>query len=494
MIDALKPIETQCNFNLTIPGQNLEKNNIVFLVRNIVMGFLEEFRFLLKGDEKKIGRNKDYKTIELLGLVVLGTLNNVNSCRGLEKWVKNNDETCTYVLDNKKPSKSTISRFFKGRELLIELLFEYIVEIGLNLDLIGTNHASFDGTVLKANASRYKLITIEELKYLENLIISFDNLIDYTSIKSELKKYYVEEFVDENNENLIKEVKNNLKQEATKLLVKALKNSEEEDSVLKFIDYLKENYDGKHTISVTAPECRWMKDKKGNIGLNYNYQVVTDDKNDFIVAQKLVNDPTDHKQAIPMMQQTKKNLSKYPDFSTLDNGYLTNETLEFFFRENINAVIPDRNESSKIKNKTKDNKFKKPNFQYNWDNDAYICPENKILKYKNNRKINKEIYRVYSTNECKNCKELGKCTSGRKREIFDLAHPLRRKMQENYRSDFGRQLYKKRFHTGETYFATLKESRNFRGIKRKTIKKAQMELTLQAIAHNIKIIHKHLCT
>jgi len=53
-----------------------------------------------------------------------------------------------------------------------------------------------------------------------------------------------------------------LKKEAINLLAKFLLNSAEKENVLKFIDYLKENYNGKHTISVTDPECRWMKDKK----------------------------------------------------------------------------------------------------------------------------------------------------------------------------------------------------------------------------------------
>jgi len=65
-------------------------------------------------------------------------------------------------------------------------------------------------------------------------------------------------------------------------------------------------------------------------------------------------------------------------------------------------------------------------------------------------------------------------------------------MREDYNSDLGKEIYKKRFHTGETYFAIIKESHKFPGIQRKTIKKAQTELTLQTIAHNIKIIHKNL--
>ena len=46
--------------------------------------------------------------------------------------------------------------------------------------------------------------------------------------------------------------------------------------VIDLLDVLKANYDGKHTISLTYPESRWMMDKKENIGFNYNYQVAVD--------------------------------------------------------------------------------------------------------------------------------------------------------------------------------------------------------------------------
>ena len=234
-----------------------------------------------------------------------------------------------------------------------------------------------------------------------------------------------------------------------------------------------------------------MPNKSKVMGLNYNYQVATADKYGFIVAHKLVNDATDHHQLILMTRYVRMNLGRHANCYTLDNGYLTNKAVEYFFSENINAIMPDRDQSSKYKTKNKDKKFAKFNFRYKWDNDTYTCPNNKILEYQNNWKINGELYKVYSTNECKICKNLKECTKSRKGEIFDLVHPLRIKMRESYNSDFGRQIYKKRFHTGEVNFAILKNSRKFQGIERIGIKKAETELALEVIAHNIKIIHKH---
>jgi len=235
-----------------------------------------------------------------------------------------------------------------------------------------------------------------------------------------------------------------------------------------------------------------MKDKKGNTGLNYNYQVATDDKYDFILAQKLINDPTDHHQFIPMADEVKMNLNRHPTFYTADTAYLTDKTLDYCYQNNITAIMPDRTENIKTKHPKSENRYRKHNFQYNWYTDAYICPENQILEYQNNRRINNKPYRVYSTTKCKKCPYKQECCKGRKKEIFHTANPLKIKMKENYNSELGKQTYQKRFHTGETYFAILKESRKFPGIQRKTTKKAQTELTLQTIAHNIKIIHQHL--
>ena len=265
MINALKPIEIQSNFILNVPGKNLEDENIAFSVKKIIRLFLDEFRFLIEEEKHKLGRPKTYETDELLALILLGAINSKNSCRKLEQWIKNNDETCNYVLNNKKPHKSTINNFYNKNALVIELLFDYTVELGEKAGLIGFKLVTIDGTISKANASKNKLIRIEELNYLENIINNFYKIENGENILFKIQKYFLGNLLDESNEKLIKEIKNNLKKEGIKLLTKLLWNINKMNAVLEAISILKRNYDGKHTISVTDPECRWMPDKKGVI-------------------------------------------------------------------------------------------------------------------------------------------------------------------------------------------------------------------------------------
>ena len=76
------------------------------------------------------------------------------------------------------------------------------------------------------------------------------------------------------------------------------------------MDVLKANYDGKHTISLTDHESRWMMDKKEKIGLNYNYQVAVDSKNGMVVGQYLTQNPTDSKELFEMLHKIKNTNGK----------------------------------------------------------------------------------------------------------------------------------------------------------------------------------------
>ncbi|MDR0911565.1 MAG: transposase [Methanobrevibacter sp.] len=488
MSTCVKSEGIQSTFIWNVPGKNLDPNHIVFTVKKLVNEFYSE---IVIEEVQSVGRPLMYSNEELLGLIVYGQMMNKTSVRELEQCIKNRDESFLYITNNKKPSKSTIARFYAENSHLIDDLFYYIVKTGEKLDLIGYKHVAIDGTILKAFASRFKLITIEEILYLEKLIGNFYKNIYGENIWFKIQKYFFGDIYNKSNKYIIDEIKNNLKSEGLKFLKEAIFNTQHKEKVLDVLAYLKENYDGTHTISVTDPESRWMKNKQENIELSYNYQVAVDDKHDFIVAQRLVQDPTDHYQLIPMIEETLTNLKQKVEYFTADTGYLTDEALYYLYYNDINAIIPDKNDSSKLKNKKEVSEFKKTNFQYNPINDTFTCPQKETLEFQSTRRSKNKIYNVYSTKKCKKCKVLKNCTKQPKREILEAANPLKRKMKENYNSDFGKQLYQKRFHTGETYFGHRKITFKNPQLKIKTLKKAEKELTIQSIAHNIKIIHKH---
>ena len=92
----------------------------------------------------------------------------------------------------------------------------------------------------------------------------------------------------------------------------------EGDFVLSFLDVLRANYDGEHTISLTDSECCWMEDKKENTTLNFNYQVAIDSKCGMAVGHYLTENPTDYQELFEMLHELKLQLGFNPEIVLAD--------------------------------------------------------------------------------------------------------------------------------------------------------------------------------
>ena len=410
----------------------------------------------------------------------------------LANWINNNDESVNYILNDKKPKKSTIHRFLQENSLLINAFFHYTIILGINLGLIDGECVAVDGTIVKANSNNFRVIKIEEIEFLQNLILDYGGNWCKNSIWYKIHKQFNENKKQEDIDDLINEINDNLNKNALILLKTALISVDNMCYVIDLLDVLKANYDGKHTISLTDPESRWMMDKKEKIGLNYNYQVAVDSKNGMVVGQYLTQNATDSKELFEMLHEIKIQMGINPKVLVADNGYMDDNIIKYAYDNDIRLIIPDRNESSKNKSKNREKPYHKVNFTYNWKTDSFTCPMGEHLHYKNNRKLNGELMRVYSTNKCKTCPVKNQCTKSRVKEIFEHANDLRWKMKADYQTLEGKNYYKKRANLNEAHFGLLRNARNFQKLNRNGIKNAEKELTLRSIAHNIQKIHEKL--
>ena len=482
----------QSIFTYVFSGQNLNNDNIVFTVKKLVSNFKRDFPLLFESDFKSQGRPKEYYLDELLGFVVYGVYNNRFSCRKLSDWINNNDESVNYILNNKKPKKSTIHKFLQENTLLVNAFFHYTIISGINLGLIDGECIAVDGTIVKANSNNFRVIKIEEIEFLQNLILDYGVNWCKNSIWYKIHKYFNENKKQKDINDLINEINSNLNKNALILLKTALISVDNMCYILDLLDVLKANYDGKHTISLTDPESRWMMDKKENIGLNYNYQVAVDSKNGMVVGQYLTQNATDSKELFEMLNEIKIQMGINPKVLVADNGYMDDNVIKYAYNNNIRLIIPDRNESSKNKSKNREKPYHKVNFTYDWKTDSFICPMDEHLHYKNDRKLNGEWMRVYSTNKCKTCPVKDQCTQSRVREIFEPVNDLRWKMKADFKSPEGKIYYKKRANLNEAHFGLLRNARNFQKLNRTGMKNAEKELTIRSIAHNIQKIHEKL--
>ena len=151
--------------------------SLLWLLKRWLVVLKRIFQFFFDYEYKCVGRRKKYFDDELLGFVIYAISDRKLSCREMSEWTYHNDNRVNYLLNFKTPSKSLINNFILEKSWLIEAFFVYIVRFGVDNDLIDGECVFNDGTIFKADANKFRLIKIEEIEFIENLIkdYGFDN-------------------------------------------------------------------------------------------------------------------------------------------------------------------------------------------------------------------------------------------------------------------------------------------------------------------------------
>ena len=122
--------------------------------------------------------------------------NNRDSCRELENWHENFDETYQLVLKCEKSGKDTINWFKNKYVELIDAFDQFLIDLGLNLELIEGKVVYADGTILKAWCNTFKKMYPDEIIYLKEFLLKN---IKNRKLWRNLHIYYS---TDESNEEL----------------------------------------------------------------------------------------------------------------------------------------------------------------------------------------------------------------------------------------------------------------------------------------------------
>ena len=259
--------------------------------------------------------------------------------------------------------------------------------------------------------------------------------------------------------------KDKLRSSSKKLLKQANENPEK---IMKKLEILSEKLEesGKDVISINDPDSRFMKNKKGNWEYDYNGQIAVDEYKGIILASYITNNPTDHYELIPLMEQVQQNLTQTntefsPNFQvSADNGYSTDINTEYLEQKGLDGYISSRKLSRQNKKYNLTQKpFSKDNFAYNHEMNTYQCSlgqplyKQKEYEYKNKKRI------TYWTKECKNCPVQEYCAKNQRyRTIEDYGNPSKIRMQRKMETKEAQKIYKLRSKTAELPFANMKQN------------------------------------
>lgn len=481
----------------------IPENHISYFIANLV----EELDFKDIDRKYMYTRGKAaYSRRMLLRLVIMASVDGIFSSRQIAKHTEEN-MVYMYLSGMDKPDFRTICRFKIECAEQIEKAFKMTVNVAKKAGLVQLKHIAIDGTKIKANASSTNLINEEEINTIREILkkgiktdveenkIYGDKRGD--EIPKELtKRKKVQEIIqkirEENNDT---SNENNLRKSSYNLLKQAVISKKQEKIVYKKLDLAEEQLKktAQKTVSLTEPESRWMKNKKNRMEFSYNMQIAVDYNSGIILASSITQDPTDHHQLIPQIEQINETLgplSEDTKFSA-DNGYYTRKNLEYLEENELDGYIPNRKQVYKTKTRLKKAKpFSKHNFTYDYTNDLYICPNNKKLLYKKTYNYKDVQMRQYYCNDCLKCYDQLKCVGkDRLRVITDYGNDLSKKMALKMETPKGKHEFAKRKQTVEWPFGNMKENLKFTEFYTRGIKQTKTEKNLLSISHNIKRIY-----
>ena len=382
-------------------------------------------------DAGKVG-NSSYDPKAMLKLLVYGYSYGIRSSRKLERETHYN-LSFIWLTGGLKPDHKTIAEFRRKHRLALSKVLKQCVRLCIKLDLIEGNTLFVDGSKVRANASRDQhysedrcLKRLEKIdRRIEKILSECDRTDQRESAGGSLVKMK-EELGDQ--QTLRSKVKGILEQ---------LQASE------------------KDSINTTDPDCVRIHGRQGSHA-GYNMQAVVDEKHGLIVHADVVDDNNDQGQLADQIEQAHETLEQPCRTVCADAGYANYDELEKIDRQQIKVVIPSRRQASSQAAKP----FDKSEFEYDSENDVYVCPAGQVLSYRGIEGSKKKVYRA-GAGVCRHCCHFGRCTVSRKngRKIVRYVNEeFRERLQLQYEQPDSQAIYKLRKQKVELPFGHIKSN------------------------------------
>jgi transposase len=241
-------------------------------------------------------------------------------------------------------------------------------------------------------------------------------------------------------------------------------------------------------VSMTDPESRFMKNKKGHFELSYNPQL-TVDREGFVLANDVSQCGYDVGQLQPQVLQTEENLCQLPEnvVWSFDAGYFEGANIQFLQTKKVDGLIPDNNEMRQA------GPFGKKQFRYDASKDEFRCPENQPVTFLGEHydKQKKKMIRIYKGESCTHCQSQSDCTKRKDGIRYLKMFPWeaeRNAMGVKMKTAQAKEIYKLRQQLVEPAIGDLKENQGLRAFLMRGLQGAKIEFNLACAARNIKKI------
>ena len=449
----------------------------------------------------KGGGSSCYSPRMLLKILFYAYMNNVYSCRKIEKQMNENIHYM-WLSGKQFPKYNTINNF-RSHHLkdTINQLFTQVVLLLVDMGYITLKEQYVDGTKMESRANKYtfvwrKSVEKHQAKLQEKIKgileeiekgIAMDNQPnddDPSPINSDELQKRIEKI---NRENKIK----------TKTQQKKIKDLESKHlPKLREYEHKLARCGKRNSYSKTDPDATFMRMKEdamknGQLKPAYNLQIATESQ--FITNLALYPNPTDTLTFIPFLQLHKSRYGRHSEICCADSGYGSEENYAFLEENQIAPFVKYNYFHKEQKRSFIKNPFLVTNLYYNAEQDYYVCPMGQHMTMLSKTSKTTEngytsIISKYQAQNCEGCPMRGQCHKSQTNRIIQVSHKLReyrKKAKELLTSDKGLYHRSKRPIEPEAVFGQMKQNKMYKRFRHFGKDKVLMDMTIFAIAFNI---------
>jgi hypothetical protein len=440
----------------------------------------------------------------MAGVILYGLMRGIRSSRMLEYLCGHNIDYI-WLVEGRAIDYSTICKFRTRFRDPLKDLFRQVVKVGMRMGLVTLVKVAFDGTRVKANASRFQTWTAEKLAAaLRDLEALFDQAMtetDRTDAASQTAGTGHEEGLLPAEVATAKARHAKLKellaeiQAADEARRKQGTNPEKNPAQLPKAD----------------TESAVMPNKEGGYAPNYTPLAATDVQDGWIVDAAVIAEAREDGQTLATADRIKENFGERPRAFLADSQHATGENLsgmelrqvEFYSpvespsptegnpakRDDPRQAVPEADWGKLPRSDKK--RLAKSCFIYDAEADCYYCPAGRALDFEQTkREQGRETRYVYRSADCSGCPLAGVCcdpNSKRGRSVSRDEHePLRERMYQRMHSPEGKETYALRMHAAETPFGLIKSAMGLRQFLLRGLEKVGMEWLWTCTAYNLK--------
>ena len=436
-------------------------------------------------------------------ILVFAYMNGIYSSREIEKACKT-DIRFMWILQNEAaPDHSTIARFQNEKlTAVMEDLFYQLISKLKEIGEISFKNIFVDGTKIEANANRYTFVWAKTVrKNMDKLKSRIDKEVPEITIRYNLNpESNLEEVLESLHEQVkttkIKFVygKGKHKTEIQKDCEKLLEYNEKLDNYAKILGICGQ----RKSYSKTDTDATFMRMKEdymknGQLKPGYNVQIGVE--SEYIVGVGLFPNPTDTTTLIPFMKKIQSGCGHKYENVIADAGYASEENYTYLERNEQRGYIKPADYEIRKSRKYKNDIYRVENLLYDEENDWFICPNEKRLKYSYESKRKSEngyeiIKKNYICESCKDCPHRDKCFKGayenRKISLSQTMARQKKEATERITSKEGIQLRINRSIQVEGAFGVLKQDYAFRRFLTRGKIKTETQFFMLSFAYNIQ--------